>query len=360
MIDYRTGLHDSRIVQGHQCFHEALGELDWQTFSSVFVVSQDIVWGFHGNALATALRERNQPFLHYLLEDGESIKSLTVFGQLHQWLADQKADRKSLLVVLGGGVVGDLVGFVAATYMRGIRWVYLPTTLLSQQDASVGGKVAVNLPQGKNLVGRFWNPLMVVIDTSVLSTLPGREIHAGYMELLKHGMLAGPELYGDIAAMPDGITDWQEHGALLWRGLQVKMEIVNEDPYEKDRRRLLNLGHTFGHALESAFGYRNLLHGEAVGIGLLFAAALAEIMTGKIVWEELAGAILPRLPPLNLQAWDCDRLLDLTRLDKKGIAGRVSWIVPHRPGVVEIVSGIDDSMLKAAYRELMVRLEECR
>jgi len=357
MISFRTELHDSRIVQGHRCYSEALDLLDWDDFSSVFVLSQDVVWEFHGEALLAGLGANRGKVKHYLLPDGESIKNLTVFGQIHQWLADAKADRKSLLIVLGGGVVGDLVGFVAATYMRGIRWVYLPTTLLAQQDASVGGKVAVNLPQGKNLVGRFWHPEMVVIDTSVLATLPGREVNAGYMELLKHGMLAGPELYREIVAMPSEIERWQDHGALLWQGLQVKVGIVRDDPFEKNRRRLLNLGHTFGHALESAFEYKYWLHGEAVGVGLLFAAALAQTMDRESPWQDLLGAIAPRLPPLRLDAWERDRLLDLTRLDKKGVAGQIPWIIPHGPGEVDIVKGVDDAMLQTAYSGLMELLE---
>lgn len=358
MIHHQVDCHESQIIQGHDCYAEALGMLSWESYSAVFVVSQDVIWQLHGQKLIQALEGLAPKVQHYLMPDGEAIKSLASFELLHHWLADQKADRKSLLIVLGGGVIGDLTGFVAATYMRGIHWVYLPTTLLAQQDASVGGKVAVNLPHGKNLVGRFWHPQAVILDTTVLSTLPNRQIHAGYMELLKHGMLGDRQLLKDILQIPVEVTDWQEYGELLWRGLQIKVEIVKEDPFEKNRRRLLNLGHTFGHALESAFAYRGWLHGEAVGVGLLFAVALAQQINSESQWPQIMPAVKSRLPAFDTGQWHRDELLELTRLDKKGIAGDVPWIVPKGPGQIEIINGIKIETLERAYSQLMEWLEQ--
>ena len=353
MIQNQTTLHRSTIIQGNQCFNSCLGALDLSSYSGIFIVSQDVIWSFYGQQLLAALGNGYGEVKHLQLPDGEAIKSIASFEMVHQWLANSRADRKSLLMVLGGGVVGDLCGFVAATYMRGIDWVYFPTTLLAQQDASVGGKVAVNLPQGKNLVGRFWDPRAVIIDISVLKTLPIRQSNSGYMELLKHGMLSGDELLQDILSIPEMPADWLAYGEILWRGLAVKIDVVREDPYENNQRRLLNLGHTFGHALESAFAYEGLLHGEAVGVGLLFSVALARHLDPSSFWPSLESAILPRLPQLDLPKWDREQLLDLTRMDKKGIAGDVSWIVPNRPGNVSIRNGIDLDTLRKAYEDTL-------
>lgn len=353
MIQNKYQLHQSSILQGHAFYPEALASLHLDTYTGVFAISQEVIWQHHGQQLESVLQELAPRYHKILLPDGEAVKSLQTFEKLQIWLAKCHADRKSLIVVLGGGVVGDLAGFVAATYMRGIDWVYLPTTLLAQQDASVGGKVAVNLPQGKNLVGRFWDPKAVLIDTSVLATLPKRQINAGFMELLKHGMLHGEELLNTIQAVPTDVKEWQDFGELLWRGLGVKRAIVERDPFEKGERRLLNLGHTFGHALESAFGYKGWLHGEAVGLGLLFAAALASQLEESTQWEGLADSILPRMPAFDAASWDRDQLLELTRLDKKGVGGDIPWIIPYGPGNVKIESGIKIDTLHRAYGQFM-------
>jgi len=348
MILERIEVNDSLIVVGDRCFAEALAAAPLGDYSSCFVVSQDTVWNLHGEALLEALRGQGVEPLVKMVPDGEETKNLRVFGELLSWLADRRADRRSLLIVLGGGVVGDLSGFVASAYMRGMDWLYVPTTLLSQQDASIGGKTAVNLPQGKNLVGAFWSPRLVIIDSMVLGTLPQREVNAGYMELLKHGMLESESLYRRIAAMPAEPV-WSECMPLLAEGLKVKVEIVRQDPLEKNRRRLLNLGHTLAHAIESYTGYQQFLHGEAVGLGLIFAAMLARELSGDYPWPDLVSAVGSRLPGCDPRAWDRERLLDLTALDKKGVKGVVAWIVPYAPGQVEIVEGVDRAALTRAY-----------
>jgi len=231
-----------------------------------------------------------------------------------------------------------------------MQWLYIPTTLLAQQDASVGGKVGVNLPIGKNLVGAFWDPLMVIIDSAVLATLPLREVNAGYMELLKHGMLQSPELYRRIAALPLQ-PDWSLHLPLLAEGLKVKVGIVSEDPFEKGRRRLLNLGHTLGHALESFTAYRTLLHGEAVGLGLVYATMVAARSGSGCDWSALYRAVRLRLPAFDARGWERGRILDLTQHDKKGVKGKVAWVLPRAPGQVDIVADIPRATLAAAFDE---------
>ncbi len=343
----------SRVTFGTDCFEEVLADLDLAAYSQTFIISQQKIWDFHGERLTEAVAALGVSPVVRMVPDGEGTKNLGTFGELLCWLADHRADRRSVILVLGGGVVGDLSGFVAAAYMRGMDWIYVPTTLLSQQDASIGGKVAVNLPHGKNLVGHFWDPRAVIIDSSVLATLPQREVNAGYMELIKHGMLSGESLYRRIAALPREVADWSAHMPLLAEGLKVKVGIVDEDPFEKGARRLLNLGHTLGHAIEAYTGYETFLHGEAVGLGLIYAGLLARRMGGSYDWDALGEAVRPRVPPVGCADWDREKILDLTLLDKKGVKGVVSWIIPFAPGRVEIVKGVDRAVLRAALDEFV-------
>lgn len=352
MIFEQLEVNDSLLTFGTDCFEEALQATPPDGYSSVFVISQQNIWDLHGGRLSEALEKVSCPVFQRMLPDGEQIKNLGVYGELLSWLADNGADRKSLVMVLGGGVVGDLSGFVASSYMRGMPWIYIPTTLLAQQDASIGGKVAVNLPQGKNLVGQFWDPRAVIIDSRVLGTLPPRQVNAGYMEFLKHGILKSEDLYQRILQVPVE-PDWSDQLALLAEGLKVKVGVVKEDPFEKNVRRLLNLGHTFGHALESYTGYRQFLHGEAVGLGLIFAGLLSNRLGGDYDWGAMTGVVKERVPIPDVSDWDGKTILDLTLLDKKGVKGVVSWIIPFKPGKVEIVAGVDRQILDDAYGEFI-------
>lgn len=349
-------LHRSTIELGYECIPECLADCDLGRYSSVFVISQERVWSLHGHRVAASMERLDRPMRLRLIPDGESTKRLAVFGELLTWLATEGADRFSLIVVLGGGVVGDLSGFVAASYMRGIDWIYIPTTLLAQQDASVGGKTGVNLPEGKNLVGAFWEPRKVIIDGATLHSLPEREIHAGYMEFLKHALLHGEALYRQVAAMAPGRIDFREQLDLLARGLQVKVDIVARDPLEKGDRRLLNLGHTLGHAIESYTEYRQFLHGEAVGLGMVYVACLAQLLGSPYDFSALVEAVKARVATAGLEDWDADRLIALTQLDKKGVKGNVAWIIPFAPGNVQIVQGIEAARLHQAYRAFVERM----
>jgi len=355
MILEQLEVNGSLLTFGTDCFGEALQATPPDGYSSVFVISQQNIWDLHGASLAQALQKVSCPVSMRMLPDGEGIKNLGTFGELLSWLADKGADRKSLIIVLGGGVVGDLSGFVAASYMRGMPWIYIPTTLLAQQDASIGGKVAVNLPQGKNLVGQFWDPRAVIIDSMVLGTLPQRQVNAGYMEFLKHGILKSEDLYQRILQVPDQ-PDWSQEMALLAMGLKVKVDIVKEDPFEKNIRRLLNLGHTFGHALESYTGYKQFLHGEAVGLGLVFAGLLSTRLGGAYDWSDMIGVVKSRVPAFQVGGWDRKTILDLTLLDKKGVKGIVSWIIPYKPGKVEIVNGVERHILEDTFEEFMKQM----
>lgn len=199
------------------------------------------------------------------------------------------------------------------------------------------------------MMGHFWTPKLVAVDSSVLATLPERELNAGYMEWLKHGMLESSELFEAIAAVPAGLKEYGDFVQLLADGLKVKIRVVTEDPFEKGLRRILNLGHTFGHALERFLGYGKLLHGEAVGVGLIFASLLGKALGGSYDWQAAHRAIKARLPVCDTTQWDRDALLDLTLRDKKGVAGVISWIVPYAPGQIEIVDGVSRDVLNAVY-----------
>jgi 3-dehydroquinate synthase len=205
------------------------------------------------------------------MPDGEQYKTLDTVARLYADFVDARLDRASTVIALGGGVVGDTVGFAAATYMRGVRLVQIPTSLLAMVDSSVGGKVGVDLPQGKNLVGAFKQPDAVLIDPAVLDTLPPHEWRCGAAEAIKHALIADPGLLGLIDPSPEGVKD---QAAMIARAVQVKVDVVQQDPYEKGIRAHLNFGHTFAHAVEQVSGYR-WLHGEAVGVGMVAAARLS-------------------------------------------------------------------------------------
>jgi 3-dehydroquinate synthase len=276
------------------------------------------------------------------LPDGEQHKTLETLALVFDALVERRLNRDACVVALGGGVVGDMAGFAAACYQRGVDYVQVPTTLLAQVDSSVGGKTGVNHPGGKNLIGAFHQPLAVLADTDTLETLPPREFRAGLAEVIKYGLIADIAFLGWIEANLDGLL--RLDGAVLAhairRSCEIKAEIVAEDEREHGRRALLNLGHTFGHAIETATGYGEWLHGEAVGTGMLMAADLSH----RLGWIEatdvgriralLARAGLPvAAPPIG-----ASRALELMGMDKKVLAGRIRLVLMRKVGE-GVVSG---------------------
>jgi 3-dehydroquinate synthase len=276
------------------------------------------------------------------LPDGEQHKTLETVALVFDALVERRLNRDACVVALGGGVVGDMAGFAAACYQRGVDYVQVPTTLLAQVDSSVGGKTGVNHPGGKNLIGAFHQPLAVIADTDTLETLPPREFRAGLAEVIKYGLIADIAFLGWIEANLDGLL--RLDGAVLAhairRSCEIKAEIVAEDEREHGRRALLNLGHTFGHAIETATGYGEWLHGEAVGTGMLMAADLSH----RLGWIEatdvgriralLARAGLPvAAPPIG-----ASRALELMGMDKKVLAGRIRLVLMRKVGE-GVVSG---------------------
>ena len=290
-----------------------------------------------------------------VLEAGEGTKSVAQAERLWQRLLDAGADRKTAVVAVGGGVIGDLAGFVAATFARGLDFVQIPTTLLAQVDSSVGGKVAVNLPRAKNMVGAFWQPRGVLIDTQVLETLPLREFRAGLAEVVKYGVILDADFF---VYLEEHLSEILNRDPLVLRHViarccRLKADVVAADEREETGlRAVLNYGHTFGHAIEALTGYDRYLHGEAVAIGMLCAAQLAERL-GRIDssvtrrQRELLAAIgLPTdAPDLD----DADVLAALQR-DKKVAHGRLRFVLPSRLGHVELVGDIPAESVLAALR----------
>ena len=241
------------------------------------IVTNPVVNRLYGAKVSASLRRAGFQVTTIEVPGGERAKSLPQAARLYRAFLRHRLDRRSAVIALGGGVIGDLAGYAAATYLRGLPLIQVPTTLLAQVDSSVGGKVAVNLPQGKNLVGAFYQPSLVVADIQALRSLPRRELRAGLTEVVKHGMIADPELFGYIEAHLDAIlqTEEQPLAFLVTRSCEIKVKVVEQDEREEGLRAILNFGHTIGHAIEAATGYRRLLHGEAVAIGMVVATALS-------------------------------------------------------------------------------------
>ncbi|MEO7064649.1 MAG: 3-dehydroquinate synthase, partial [Dokdonella sp.] len=283
---------------------------------------------------------------------GEAHKTLASCAVVFDALATLGASRDATIIALGGGVIGDLAGFSAACWMRGIEFVQLPTTLLAMVDSSVGGKTGVNLPAGKNLVGAFHQPAAVVIDTETLATLPDREYRSGLAEVVKYGAIGDAAFFEWLETHADALNARDQ--ATVIEAIAVscrhKAGVVARDEHEHGERALLNFGHTFGHALESETGYRTLLHGEAVAIGMVLAARLSADLglASKTDAERLAALLVAFGLPIAPPACDPSRLLALMRLDKKNLSGRLRLILWRGIGRAETVSDIADDAIRAA------------
>ena len=281
-----------------------------------------------------------------ILEDGERYKSVESAQRVWQALAELGAQRNACLVALGGGVIGDLGGFAAACWMRGIDFVQLPTTLLAMVDSAVGGKTAVNLAHGKNLVGAFWQPRAVFADTGTLATLDDRQYRAGLAEVVKYGAIIDAEFFAWLESNAEALNARDEDAVAeaVFRSCAHKAAIVARDERETGERALLNFGHTFGHALETIGEYRSLLHGEAVSIGMVLAATLssdlgmAERADGERLQTLLQQFGLPVVRPVNAAP---SRMLDLMRLDKKSMSDRLRLILWRGVGRGQIVDDVD-------------------
>lgn len=284
------------------------------------------------------------------LPDGEAHKTLEQVGQIYDALLEYRFERSCTLIALGGGVIGDMCGFAAATYQRGVDFIQIPTTLLAQVDSSVGGKTGVNRPLGKNMVGAFYQPRCVLIDTDTLSTLPQRELQAGLAEVVKYGLINNRDFLEWLGEHVDDLLALKRK--VVARAIETscseKARIVAADEREGGIRAMLNLGHTFGHAIETAMGYGKWLHGEAVAAGMVMATDLSmrmEMVTpaeAQYVKSLLASFGLPVLPPGEMSV---DQFLSLMGRDKKAQAGRVRYVLLKRLGRAYVTADVDESLL---------------
>ncbi|OPY57862.1 MAG: 3-dehydroquinate synthase [Pelotomaculum sp. PtaU1.Bin035] len=295
--------------------------------------------------------------------DGEEFKTLNTAKSLYDLAFDSGIDRSSPVIALGGGVVGDTAGFVAATYLRGVPFIQVPTTLLAQVDSSVGGKVAVNHPRGKNIIGVFYQPRLVLADVSLLKTLPPRELRSGLAEVIKYGVIWSEEFFTWLEGKT-GLLLACETDALtrvVRESCRIKANVVEEDETEGGLRAILNYGHTFGHAVEALTGYKKYTHGEAVGIGLVVAARLAESL-GFLAAADctrieslVSRAGLPREIPENLTPKD---IVGCFYHDKKTVGGRLTFILPGRIGKVDIIRDLEEHLILDLLRKTRGQLEE--
>ncbi|HET9784406.1 MAG TPA: 3-dehydroquinate synthase [Terriglobales bacterium] len=320
--------------------------------ANVMVITAPPIRRLWGATLEAGLATAALPFQVLELPDGEAHKTLADLESLAEAMVAHGADRHSLLLAFGGGVVGDVGAFLASMYMRGISLVHIPTTLLAMVDSSLGGKTGVNLRAGKNLLGSFYHPRAILADPDVLQTLADREYRSGLAEAIKYGIIADRPLFDAMAASASALRrrDLTELGSVIPACLRHKAAIVAADERESGRRQTLNFGHTLGHALESATGYGKYLHGEAVAWGMIAAARIAVRLRRlpEAESQRLAAAVLALCGPLPPLSEDPDLLLRHAARDKKARAGVLHFILPTAIGAVEVVPGVPVEVIRAA------------
>lgn len=317
----------------------------------IFIVTTSDVWELHGTALSEGLAT---PFEVLFFPGGEERKRLSEVELLAEEMVRRGGDRSSLVVAFGGGVVNDLGGFLAAIFMRGVPVIQIPTTLLAQVDAGVGGKTGVNLVSGKNLIGAFHQPLVVLTDPEVLSTLPEREYRAGIYEVIKCGVIRSPELFEVMEKRRDAVLarDPETVEYVIAESVRIKAEVVSADERESGLRRILNFGHTLGHALEAETEYARFLHGEAVAYGMCAAAHLARL-TSRLPasdCERIVATTRSYGPIPSLEGIRAENLVARLIHDKKAVQGKVHFVLPERIGEVTVVSGLPEQVVLEAAR----------
>ena len=299
--------------------------------SCVYIITDESILE-HARKVQISMEKSGIASHMYIVPPGESSKTLETVQQIYSWLAGRKAERRHLIVAVGGGVIGDMAGFVAATYLRGMPFVQVPTTLLAMMDASIGGKVAVDLPQGKNLVGAFYQPKFVLSDVETLVSLPERELNSGWAEAIKHGLILDQDLLGIFENRVNEVRSLDRDIAteIIRKSVAIKANVVSRDERETlGIRILLNYGHTIGHAIESSTGYTKYLHGEAVSIGMMAAAKIGQF-AGVLREEEVIrqeNVLKAYGLPVRAQGLDAKKIIEATTSDKKTSDGIVNWVL---------------------------------
>ena len=315
------------------------------TFSGIHVLTSQKVWKALGKGVLAGFSRRGRPQVH-LLDDAESAKTLGTVETAARALLRAGADRHSLVIAVGGGVVGDVAGFVAASYLRGVALVQVPTTLVAQVDSSVGGKTGVNLPEGKNLVGAFYPARLVIVDPDALCTLPEREFRGGLAEVIKYGVIADPELFALLETNMDLLLARESKALrhIIHRSIQIKAEVVSKDERESGLRETLNFGHTFAHALESVTKYRTYQHGEAVAWGMMCAGLLGHEIAGMPA-DDVARmvSLIRRMGPLPGWPRVAPRMIvEMMRSDKKARSGKLRFVLSPKIGKARSYDGVPE------------------
>jgi 3-dehydroquinate synthase len=324
-----------------------------QLGKKVLLVSNPTVFQLYGERAIASLKADHFEVASYILPDGENYKNLASIEKLYNTALENRLERSATMVALGGGVIGDMTGFAAATWLRGINFIQVPTTLLAMVDAAIGGKTGVNHPQGKNLIGAFHQPRLVLIDPDVLQTLPIREFRAGMAEVIKYGVIWDAQLFAELEASQRldemGYIQSELIDSILTRSCQAKADVVSKDEKEAGLRAILNYGHTIGHAVESLTGYTQVLHGEAVAIGMVAAGQIA-VELGMWTQQEterqdilIEKAGLPtKLPP----GLDIEAIIEALQIDKKVKAGKVRFVLPTQIGAVTVTDQVPADIIR--------------
>jgi 3-dehydroquinate synthase len=315
----------------------------------IALISNPTVFALYGERVIKSLSDAGFDVIEILIPDGEEYKSLHYYGYIQELLLENRLDRKSAIIALGGGVIGDMAGFCASTYMRGINFIQIPTTLLAQVDSSVGGKTGVNHPLGKNMIGAFYQPKLVLIDIETLKTLPKREFLAGMAEIIKYGIIYDRDFFNYLKTNKVEILSLNPTHLrhIIKRSCEIKAEVVSQDERETGLRAILNFGHTIGHAIETATAYKRYLHGEAIAIGMCLESKLSSISKKELdeIIELIKTYGLPTEIPEDINR---DYILTAMTHDKKAVSGDIKFILPKKIGVVEIKGGIKSEKINVA------------
>ena len=318
--------------------------------SSIYIVTNTTVAPLYAERLSKTLASFGKSVRTIALPDGESFKDWKNLQTIFDELLKHGADRQTVLVALGGGVIGDMTGFAAASFMRGIRFIQVPTTLLSQVDSSVGGKTGINHPLGKNMIGAFHQPIAVIADLSTLKTLPPRELSAGLAEVIKHGAIADASFLDWIEANTSALLacDIEAMSHAVLRSCEIKSAVVSADEREGGVRATLNFGHTFGHAIEAGMGYGEWLHGEAVGCGMVMGAKLSCLLK-KITQadaDRLTRIIHAMHLPTTAPKFGADRYIELMQVDKKAEGGQIRYVLLEQIGKAYIATAPHEAVIE--------------
>jgi 3-dehydroquinate synthase len=331
---------------------EGIGEklLPFSLSPKISLISNPTVFALYGERVTGSIKKAGFDLQTVILPDGEEYKDIIQVQHIYDELLKQKLDRSSGLIALGGGVIGDITGFAASTYMRGISYIQLPTTLLAQVDSSVGGKTGINHRLGKNMIGTFWQPRLVWIDVETLKSLPKRELLAGLAEVIKYGVIHDSKLFTFLESNREKILNLDNEAIMhiIKRSCEIKADIVSKDEREGGLRAVLNYGHTIGHAIETVTGYTRYLHGEGVAIGMYLEARLSQLM--GLADPDQVARIKALLESYGLPAElpddiDKNNVLLSMRLDKKTVAGKLKFILPEKMGTVRIETEIPEKVV---------------